>query len=113
MLRTGGVLLSGFPNPAIYLFDDDLARRTGVLQVKHVLPYSEGDDLSAEERERWIEDGWPLEFSHTLGDQIGGQLAAGFVLTALYEDRSRDEVDEPLVRYMSTYVATRAVKPLR
>jgi SAM-dependent methyltransferase len=110
VLRRGGALLTGFPNPALYLFDDDLAQRTGVLQVRHPLPYSEGEDLSEDERKRWIQEGWPLEFSHTLEDQIGGQLAAGFVLTALYEDRSRDTVNEPLARFMPTYIATRAVK---
>lgn len=42
--------------------------------------------------------------------QIGGQLAAGFVLTGLYEDRWSDEVT-PLNRYTPMYLATRALKP--
>ena len=52
----------------------------------------------------------PLMFGHTLGDQIGGQLDAGFVLTDMFEDR---DPDSALSEYMPTYLATRAVKPTR
>jgi hypothetical protein len=50
----------------------------------------------------------PLEFSHTLAEQIGGQLQAGFVLTGFYEDRRRDD---PISHYMPASFATRARKP--
>ena len=43
-----------------------------------------------------MEKGWPLEYSHTLTDQIGGQLDAGFVLTALYEDHHPPEWNDPV-----------------
>jgi ubiquinone/menaquinone biosynthesis C-methylase UbiE len=33
VLRKGGGLLAGFTNPAVYLFDYDLADRTGILKV--------------------------------------------------------------------------------
>src|SRR5262249_18049228 len=32
-----------------------------------------------------------LEFGHTLDDQIGGQIAAGFVITGFFEDLLQDE----------------------
>jgi len=106
VLRPGGVLLAGFCNPASYIFDQRLAD-DGVLQVRHRLPYSDLTSLTAAEREQYIADEQPLEFGHTLDDQIGGQLAAGFVLTGFYEDswpgRALDE-------YMPTFMATRAVK---
>jgi SAM-dependent methyltransferase len=111
VLRCGGALLAGFNNPAVYLFDYDLADCDGVLQVKHRLPYSDLTSLSAGERQRYVDTGAPLEFSHTLEDQIGGQLEAGFLLTALYEDSYPDDADEPLARYMPPFIATRAVKP--
>ena len=38
-----------------------------------------------------IERGEPLEFSHSLDDQIGGQIEAGFVITGFYEDRWLDD----------------------
>jgi len=111
VLRRGGALLAGISNPAIYLFDYDLADRSGVLQVKYALPYSDLTSLSAEERQRHIESGAPLEFSHTLEDQIGGQLDAGFVLTGLFEDAYGAEENDLLSSYMPIFIATRAVKP--
>jgi SAM-dependent methyltransferase len=111
VLRRGGVLLAGFNNPAIYLFDYELADREGILQVKYALPYSDLTSLSAEERERTMETGAPLEFSHSLEDQIGGQLHAGLLLTDLFEDGYADEADELLTHYMPPFIATRAIKP--
>jgi SAM-dependent methyltransferase len=111
VLRGGGVLLAGFSNPVIYLFDYDLADCTGVLQVKYALPYSDLTSLTAEERQRYLETESPLEFSHTLEDQIGGQLDAGLTLTGFYEDAYGKEETDLLTRYMSTFIATRAIKP--
>lgn len=101
VLRRGGSLLSGFANPAIYIFDMDLADRTGRLEVKHSLPYADAIRCADE----------PLEFSHTLEEQIGGQIAAGFSITGLYEDRDLVDGAYALNKYMPTFIATRAVKP--
>jgi len=113
VLRRGGVLLSGFMNPAVYLFDYELVERTGVLQVKHTLPYSDIASLTEEQKRRCIAEGTPVEFSHTLQDQIGGQLDAGFVITGFYEDFYEEEEKDPLTKYMPTFIATRALKPFR
>jgi len=110
VLRPGGVLLAGFVNPVTYLFDQELAER-GVLRVRHKLPYSDVTSLTEEERERLLEPGTPLEFGHTLEDQIGGQLEAGFLLTGFFEDAYGPAVNDALTRYMPTFIATRAVKP--
>ncbi|MEE8121827.1 MAG: class I SAM-dependent methyltransferase [Anaerolineales bacterium] len=111
VLRRGGVLLTGFSNPVTYLFDYDLADRTGILQVKYALPYTDLASLTAEERQRYIETETPLEFSHTLEDQIGGQLDAGFLLTSFFEDAYPEDEKDLLTNYMSTFIATRAIKP--
>src|SRR5262245_38945891 len=66
VLRRGGSLLAGFNNPALYLFDFESARRSGALEVKHPLPYSDRDGLTLEDLQRRREAGEPLEFSHTL-----------------------------------------------
>lgn len=108
VLRRGGTLLAGFLNPAVYIFDLDLADNTGELRVKHELPYAATTSLGEEELGDQIERGEPLEFSHTLEDQIGGQTDAGFVISGFYEDRHRDD---PIAAYMPTFVATRATKP--
>ena len=110
VLRLGGVLLAGFNNPVRYLFDWDLADREGILQAKFRLPYSDLESLTDEEKARYLEKGEPFEFSHTLEDQIGGQLDAGFVLTGLYEDGYGEGADDPPSEYMPTFIATRAVK---
>ena len=111
VLRHGGALLAGFDNPAIHLFDYDLADRTGILQVKYALPYSDLTSLTAEERQRRTDEGFPLEFSHTLEDQIGGQLDVGFVITGFYEDSYGEEEGDILANYMPTFIVTRAIKP--
>ncbi len=113
VLRPGGTLLAGFMNPATYLVDYALAESTGVLQVKYRIPYSDICDLPEEERNRRLEQGEAMEFSHTLDDQIGGQLAAGFIITGFYEDRTPPSDKEPLTMYMPNCMATRALRPRR
>jgi hypothetical protein len=49
-------------------------------------------------------------FGHTLEQQLGGQLTAGFVLTGLYEDNWDDQAT-PLNRFGPLYIATLARKP--
>lgn len=105
-LRHGGVLLAGFNNPALYIFDQQLAE-SDMLQVKHKLPYSDVTSLGEEERQAYTNKGDPMEFSHTLSDLIGGQTDAGFVVTGFYEDHHRGHA---LATYMPTYIATRAKK---
>jgi SAM-dependent methyltransferase len=107
VLRPGGALLAGFNNPAFYLFDFNAADR-GVLIPKYRLPYSDLEHLSPADLASVTERGLPLEWSHSLTDQIGGQLEAGFLLAGLYEDHNNYNV---IGTYMPTYIATRAIKP--
>jgi SAM-dependent methyltransferase len=107
VLRPGGILLTGVTNPALYVFDDAAADR-GELMARHAVPYSDLTSLTEEERRRYVDKGEPLVYGHTLEDQIGGQLDAGFLLTGLYEDRNPGH---PLADLLPTSIATRAVKP--
>lgn len=109
VLRPGGTLLAGFANPIMYAFDQHLMRTERVLQVRFSLPYSDLTSLSEEERARYTSYGAPLEFSHTLETQLGGQTAAGFLIAGFYEDDwgGRDVVDQ----YLKAFLATRAIKP--
>jgi SAM-dependent methyltransferase len=84
-LRPGGVLLAGFMNPDLFIFDMDAQDNSGELVVRHRLPYSDLTHVSSEERERLVGPDAPLEFSHTMTEQIGGQLEAGFQLTHFAE----------------------------
>src|SRR5687768_15909118 len=107
VLRPGGVLLAGFTNPLVYLFDDE-KMEAGELVVRHRLPYSDLTSLTDAERRRYTDKNEPLCFGHTLTDQIGGQLDAGFVLTGFYEDGGPWRA---LAAYTPCSIATRAVKP--
>jgi SAM-dependent methyltransferase len=106
VLRVGGALLAGFMNPFFYLFDRSHADRDELL-VRHRLPYSDLDSLTPTERQALLDTTDVLEWSHTLTDQIGGQIDAGFVIAGFYEDRHKDH---PLAKHAPTYAATKAVK---
>jgi SAM-dependent methyltransferase len=106
VLRPGGVLLAGFMNPDIFIFDVAALEERAELVVRHRLPFSTLD-LTDAERRRSYGDG-PIEYSHSLTEQIGGQLAAGFVLTHLVEAPHHADAT---ARYMPGYIATRAIKP--
>ena len=109
VLRPGGALLAGFMNPMTYIFDAEAEER-GELIVRHRLPYADIQDRSPDELRRLINRDHVVEFSHSLESQIGGQLAAGFVLTGLYEDTDRGPPSGRSL-YFPTALATRAVKP--
>lgn len=106
--RPGGSIISGFTNPAYYLFDYRKAQQ-GNLVVKHKIPYSDLQSLSEAERQHFIDEGEPLEFGHTLADQIGGQLAAGFSLADMYED-NWPEGAGAAADYFDPFIATRSVR---
>jgi SAM-dependent methyltransferase len=110
VLRRGGILMAGFMNPDVYIFDRDAIDRKGLLRVRYKLPYSDTTDLPRSELQAMIEKGWPMEHSHTLEDQVGGQCDAGLVITNFYEDRFSVESGDIPSRYMPCFYATRAVK---
>ncbi|BBM85512.1 class I SAM-dependent methyltransferase [Candidatus Uabimicrobium amorphum] len=111
VLKNGGRLLSGFMNPSFFLFDHSHADKTGELKVRFRLPFSDIDDLSEQEVQSLVDKNVPLEFGHTLEQQIGGQLQAGFLLKDFYEDDWDDE-STPLNKYTTTTIATLAIKLL-
>lgn len=108
VLRKGGVLLAGFVNPVAFLFDDVLDPERRELVVRHRIPYSDLESLGVA---RSLGSNKPLTFGHTLRDQIGGQLDAGFVLERMFEDTRPASDCDPLAEYIATFVATRAVRP--
>ena len=109
--RHPGTLLAGVTKREVYLFDWDIADRLGVRQVSCALPYADVLHLPERNRDRPVRKGVPLEFSHTVEDQMGGQLDAGFVLTGLFEDQDLGSTEEILARQMPVCIATRALKP--
>ncbi len=108
VLRPAGALLAGFMNPDVFIFDIAALEGGDELVVRHRIPFTTAD-LPDAERLRDYGDG-PIEYSHTLTAQIGGQLAAGLTLTHLVEAPHHADATG---RYMPGYIATRAVKPFR
>lgn len=107
VLRPRGSILSGFMNPLAHLFDFDVMDYEKRLEVRYKIPYSDLEQLPKERLARYEAEGTPLEFGHTLDDQIGGQLKAGFVLVGFYEDRDPESL---LSEYIPWFIATRAAR---
>lgn len=107
VLRPGGALLAGFVNPLQFIFDWALAEK-GELVVRHRIPYSDLTGPTEDERRSGLDASDPIEFGHSLDDQIGGQLENGFVLTDFFEDYDREH---PLAKHIASFIATRAVRP--
>jgi SAM-dependent methyltransferase len=110
VLRHGGRMLVGFTKPEVFIFDRQAEENEGVLRVRHTLPYSDTESIDDEERAEILASGRPLEFSHTLEEQIGGQLAEGFVITGFYEDYWGNE-EIVFDKHFPAFVALRSEKP--
>lgn len=100
VLKKGGILLSGLDNGLNFAFDEAQTK------LMFRLPFN---PLKNEEQRKYLEqDDSGYQFSHTLEEQIGGQLKAGFRLTDLYEDT--DGSGNLHDHGVATFWATRAVK---
>ena len=78
VLKAGGYLLSGTDHFVNYLVDEDEER------IVNRLPFDPLEDPA--QMAQLQRDDCGVQFSHTLEEQINGQLEAGFTLLALYED---------------------------
>ena len=106
VLVTGGVLLTGFLDPAVFMFDEERGKK-GEVHVRHALPYADVHSLTPEERARLEASAEPFVWSHSMDALLGGQLRAGLRLTDLYEDRWTGQAWSAFLPGM---LATRAVK---
>ncbi len=100
VLAKGGVLLAGLDNGINFMFDED---ETTVTQHFPFNPLKDEEQMKLS-----LEADIGVQFSHTLEEQIGGQLKAGFRLAELYEDTNGEgNLHE---RNIPTFLATKAVK---
>ena len=108
ILKPGGVLLAGMDNGASYLFNYDF-NDNDVPEIGKIYKMPFNPLKNPELYEEFSNPDDAYEFSHTIEEQIGGQLKAGFILTDLYEDVDTETF---LSHYnFPEYIATRAVKP--
>ena len=78
ILKPGGLLLSGVDHYINYIVDAEER------EIVNHLPF---DPLLNEDQRAQLErDDAGMQFSHSLEEQINGQLEAGFTLVSLYED---------------------------
>ena len=103
ILKKGGILLSGLDNGFNYLIDDFTVRP---LVITNKLPYN--PLINPEQMEKTLKEDGSIQFSHTFDEQIGGQLEAGFVITAAYEDYNNDP--DAIADGIPSFWATKAVK---
>lgn len=102
VLKPGGFLLCGLDTGIYWIFDNKEEKAV------HSLPFNplKDKDVYAE----LMENDMGLQFSHTLEEQIGGQLKAGFRILDLYEDTNGAG---PLhEKNVPTFIATRSQKVL-
>ena len=100
VLKPGGILLCGLENEINFIVDDNEEK------IIWKMPF---DPTKDENVRKFLEetDGG-MQFSHTLEEQIGGQLKAGFTLVDLYEDTNGEGRLHEL--NIKTYFATKAIK---
>ena len=100
VLKKGGILLAGLDNGLNFAYDPDEKN------IMFRLPF---DPLKNEEHRKFLEqDDSGMQFSHTIDEQIGGQLAAGFRLTNVFGDTNG--IGNLHDHNIHTFWATRAVK---
>ena len=107
VLRKGGLLMIGYMNPWIYMYDGDEVwdQPEKELLLKYSLPFN--SRLLEEKGQLIIDPEYGYEFSHTLEEQIQGQLRNGFAMIDFYESKdSRNRLSQ----FGSDYIANLSVK---
>lgn len=101
VLKHGGILLCGLGNEINYLVDENET------VISNEMPFN---PLTNDRYKKQLEEeDCGMQFSHTIEEQLGGQLKAGFVLTDIFGDTNGEgRLHEMNVE---TYYVTRAVKP--
>ena len=100
VLKQGGMLLAGLNNEINYMVDNEEK------EIVWNMPFNPLKDEKA--RAFMLEERSGMQFSHTMTEQIGGQLKAGFTLLDLYEDTNGfGRLHDMNIK---TYIATKSVK---
>ena len=105
LLVPGGRLLYAFINPLAWSFDF-IKAQAGIFELKYPVPYSDEKSLGIEEFQRFVYPEVPMEFGHSLTDQMGELMRAGFVLADMFEDHwqpleALDHYFSPLINVLA------------
>ena len=100
VLKKGGTFLAGLDNGLYWAFDEDTN------QLAYRLPFNPLEDENI--KKALLEEDMAYIFSHTLEEQLGGQLKAGLIIKELLEDLNDEG---PFFDYnVPTFILTRAIK---
>ena len=100
ILKKDGILLCGLDIGTNYTVDEKEEK------IINSLPFN--PLVNEEQRKQLEEQDCGIQFSHTISEQIGGQLKAGFRLTDIYDDTNGFGRLHEL--NIASFVATRAIK---
>ena len=101
ILKPGGRLLAGLDIGVNYIVDE-----TETKIINH-LPFN--PLKNADQRQQLAAGDFGMQFSHTIEEQVNGQLEAGFILRALFDDTNGEGRLEAL--NIPTVLATYSEKP--
>ena len=100
VLKKGGIFLAGLGNEINYMVDSEEK------EIIWKMPFNPLKDETA--KLSMVEEDCGMQFSHTMTEQIGGQLKAGFALLDIYEDTNG--VGRLHELNIKTYIATKSAK---
>lgn len=101
VLKHGGRLLCGLDNGMNFITNEEER------EILYSLPF---DPLNDPELMRMLQsEDCGVQFSHTMEEQIGGQLEAGFILKDIYEDTNGSGRLHKM--NIPSFIATLAIKP--
>lgn len=101
VLKNGGILLGGFDNGVNFMVEDE-----DETKIVNSLPYNPLKDKALYDKA--LKSDYGIQFSHSLEENIGGQIDAELMITAIYEDTNGQGYLHD--KNIPTYYATRSVK---
>ncbi len=100
VLKKGGVLLCGLSNGVNFIVNDDETA------IENKMPFDPLENPAY--MKQLQDDDSGVQFSHTVSEQLGGQLEAGFTLTGIFGDTNGEGRLHDL--NIETFYVTRAIK---
>ena len=88
VLTMGGSLILAAPNPIAYVCE--FVEDGGYYKAVNRMPYRSTDH---DEQGDWV------EYGHTMGDYLGGQLDCGFAIRGYQEEQQKDITDLPFMTW--------------
>lgn len=100
VLKKGGILLTAFCNDINFIIDESEKN------IVEELPFN--PLINERIRKKLMTNNWGMQFSHTLEEQIQGQLDVGFTMTNIYSDLNGEGYLKE--KNIATSYATRCIK---